>query len=56
MHDVVGAKRGERLPAGMEVAALAQRDRLLGERLTAFAFASVVWIRPCSIRAPVRFE
>jgi hypothetical protein len=33
VHDVVGAKRGERLPAGMEIAALAQRDHLLGERL-----------------------
>ena len=33
VHDVVRAKRGERLPAGMEVAALAQRDHLLGERL-----------------------
>ena len=33
VHDVVRAKRGERLPSGMEVAALAQGDHLLGERL-----------------------
>ena len=33
VDDVVGAKRGERLSASMEVAALAQRDHLLGERL-----------------------
>jgi hypothetical protein len=24
--------------------------------LTAFAFATVVWMRPCSISAPARFE
>ena len=33
VDDVVRAKRGERLPSGMEIAALAQRDHLLREGL-----------------------
>ena len=33
VHDVIRAKRGERLPPGMEIAALAQGDHLLGEWL-----------------------
>src|SRR5205085_10741721 len=33
VHDVLRAQEGERLPAGSEVAAAAERDQLLGDRL-----------------------
>ena len=52
VDDVVRAKRGERLPLAWRSPRLPNVIIFSANGLTAFAFASVVWIRPCSIRAP----